>query len=40
MLLQDEWMRWSYIAKLSQMVTYLICDWWVDIQKCLISEVR
>ena len=23
----------------SQMVTYLICDWWVDIQKCLKSRV-
>jgi len=29
----------SRLNKPSQMVTYLICDWWVDIQKCLKSRV-
>ena len=29
----------SRLNKLSQMVTYLICDWWADIQKCLKSRV-
>ena len=31
----------TYLDKwLLQMVTYLICNWWVDIQKYLISKVR
>jgi len=28
----------SFLVMLSQMVTYLICDWWMDIQKVLREQ--